>query len=456
MSQITKDAVREIVDDFAAAIKEASVMGTKPEKCVINFRNEKVEKTERNIVSIPLALLRFRKENGRIASDVYSYEKEHGPVREDNADDQKILAGFLLEKDPEVTEVLTKSIQQGGQEEPAIITCDGFLINGNRRKLVLGRLFEKTHDARFERMRVVVLPGKGDPGGPPTNREIEQIENRYQFFQDGKSEYSTFDRAISVRRKMAVGMTLAEQLRDDPVHASLSEKDFKKILQKYENDFLHPLACVDRYLEHIGEPGMYKLVSSSIGAKENRWQAFIDYYNYLYKRLEDPAERVKMETLAFNLIRFKDFSRFRTKLHQLIRYLPEYLANPQAKKELLPIALIKSAVGNEQTDTSESPEEIDNHWINANRTEIIRQVNKAKDAVERKDEMDKPIGLLDQSLQKLNHDQMDPSAILVQDLPQAMSLAEMIRDRAEELRKEFYQYQKSTENLLNKHGRAGK
>lgn len=466
MSQITKDAVREIIDNFALAIKEASATGTKPEKYITNFRNEKAEKFERNIVSIPVSLLRFRKENGRIASDVYSYEKEHGTIREDNAEDQKILAGFLLEKDPEVTEILTKSIQQGGQEEPAIITSDGFLINGNRRKLVLGKLFAKTHDSRFERMRVVILPGKGDQGGPPTNREIEQIENRYQFFRDGKSEYSNFDRAISVRRKIEVGMSLEEQLKDDPVHAGLSEKEFKKVLQRYENEFLNPLSCVDRYLDHIGKPGMYKLISSSIGGKENRWQAFIDYYNYLFKKLENPAERVKMgveekevgkiEALAFNLIRLRDFSQIRTKLHQLIRELPEYLANSQAKKELLSVATIKTTDDEEPKDDGETAQEIDNHWINAHRTEIIRQVNKAKEAVERKDDMEKPIGLLSQSLHKLNHDQMDPSAILVQDLPEAMSLAEMIRDRAEELRKEFYQYQKSTENLLSKHGRAGK
>ena len=44
---------------------------------------------------------------------------------------------FSEDKDPEKTDILMKSIEHVGQSDPAIITCDGFLINGNRRKMVL-------------------------------------------------------------------------------------------------------------------------------------------------------------------------------------------------------------------------------------------------------------------------------------------------------------------------------
>ena len=54
---------------------------------------------------------------------------------------------------------------------------------------------------RNMRQWVVILPGGDDEGGPPTIKEIEQIENRYQLQSDGKSEYTNFDRAISIQEK---------------------------------------------------------------------------------------------------------------------------------------------------------------------------------------------------------------------------------------------------------------
>jgi len=57
-----------------------------------------------------------------------------------------------------------KSIEHAGQSEPAIINCDGFLINGNRRKMVLEKLKDR-HKGKpdCEAMKAVILPGQGDP-----------------------------------------------------------------------------------------------------------------------------------------------------------------------------------------------------------------------------------------------------------------------------------------------------
>ena len=104
----------------------------------------------------------------------------------------------------------------GGQREPAFITCDGFLINGNRRKMVIDQLkSDFPEDDRYPFMKVVILPGLNEPGGPPSLVEIEKLENRYQLQSDGKSEYYGFDRALSMKRKIELGLSLEEQLRDD-------------------------------------------------------------------------------------------------------------------------------------------------------------------------------------------------------------------------------------------------
>src|SRR5882672_1287445 len=212
MRLITQDATREIIQDFAKAIREKKRPTAKPARDVINFRNEKQVGFERPILEVPIGLLRYRKDNGRIASDVMNYEKLNGPLDEKDEEAQRVLRKFLEDKDPEKTEILTKSIQHSGQNEPAIITCDGFLINGNRRKMVLEKLGEQNLGSeQYQYMKVVVLPGPDDEGGPPTLLDIERLENRYQLQSEGKSEYYGFDRALSIKRKVELGFSLEEQ-----------------------------------------------------------------------------------------------------------------------------------------------------------------------------------------------------------------------------------------------------
>src|SRR3972149_4909317 len=253
-NKISTEIERRIIDDFANEINSKKETGAKPENTVIEFRNDRKIGKTRPIYLVPVKLLRFRKDNGRIASDVISYEKLNGVLDETFESTQEIIRKFLREKDEENNLKLKNSILHSEQKDPAIITCDGFLINGNRRKMVLEELNIPT-------MKVVILPGKGEEGGPPTIKEIEQIENRYQLHSDGKSEYTNFDRAISIKRKIEAGISLEEQLRDDPSFVNLSDKEFKKIVQKYQEEFLGPLECIDRYLEQLGRAGLYDNIS---------------------------------------------------------------------------------------------------------------------------------------------------------------------------------------------------
>lgn len=459
MVKITNDTPRKIIEDFANEIKRSKTDAPKPQEVVIHFRNERASNSPRTVVSVPVKLLRYRKDNGRIASDVYSYEKGIKILDEEDDDDQKILEKFLKEKDPDQTQNLKNSILHQGQDEPAIITCDGFLINGNRRKMVFQLLMEQTHDHKFERMNVVILPGKDDAGGPPTNKEIEQIENRYQLQKDGKSEYSKFDRALSIRRKIESGMSLEDQLSDDPNFVSLSPNEFKKKVQEYEEEFLKPLKCVDRYLEDLARKGYYRSISSGIGDREGRWQAFLDYYKSVYKKMESEKERIKfgieedevgrIEDVAFKLIRLREFPG--EKVHNLMRALPKYLTNEVSKGELFALNKIKELDPSETQDSEgkeDDYETVDQKWRKKNGTEIIKRVRKAIDYTDHNDDMETPVELLKQAYKKLDHRKMDPSSIGVGDLKEAMRLAEQVEKKAKELKNQFYEFQKNTDEFV--------
>lgn len=338
-----RDAVREIIDDFAREIKRKRVRGAKPEKTVIDFRNERRNNVERDIFELPIDLLLYRKDNGRISSDVASYEKTHGRLDEKTEKAQEMLYKFLKEKDPDKTEELTQSIKHAGQIEPAIITCDGFLINGNRRKMVLQTLAKS--EGKFGTIKAVILPGKKDKneGGPPTLLEIEQIENRYQLQSEGKAEYYAFDRAISMRRKIQLGMTIIDQLKDDPVYAGRGQNRLEKQAKEIEAEDIEPLNCIDRYLHALESPGLYERISTGRGDPEGRWQAFFDYSKSVHKICCDEKRRLKygikedevgkIEDVAFKIIRQRELAEL-PKAHKIMRDLLKWLGNEDSKKEL--------------------------------------------------------------------------------------------------------------------------
>ena len=137
---ITQDSQREIIADFAKAIIQDIRTDEKPDGAVIDFRDELKKGLERDVVSVKSELLRFRKENGRIAAEVATYEQLNAPLNDEDDESQEELRKFLKQSDPKKTKELKSLIRHSGQREPAIITADGFLINGNRRKMALENL----------------------------------------------------------------------------------------------------------------------------------------------------------------------------------------------------------------------------------------------------------------------------------------------------------------------------
>ena len=467
MNVLTTVTTREIINDFAKEIAKRKQLGPKPAKCVINFRQEATVGIERDIYYVPLDLLRYRKDNGRISSDVLNYEKSHGLLDEKSKDAQDRIEGFLKEKDKEKTEELREIILHDGQRDPAIITCDGFLINGNRRKMVMESLHKQyPGDPRFTDIKVVILPGEEDEGGPPSLLEIEQIENRYQLQSEGKAEYYAFDRAISIRRKKECGMTVEEQLRDDPRYAALETKKFKKEVDKYEKEYLAPLECIDRYLASLNREGLYSTVSTGLGDPEGRWQAFRDYYHFVYQKIADEKTRLKLgihehdvgkiEDIAFKIVRMRKIADL-PKVHMIMRQLPKWLANGESRNELFALNGIDVELGAEENVDAQGHEyherELDLIWARKNATKVIRHVKEAKYCFDHQKERDTPIELMKAALKKLNHENLRPEDISTADYSEAMKIAKEIQERANELEHEFFSYQKQLTNLANKYKR---
>jgi len=456
MNPITTPKKRDIVEDFAGEIRERKNKGSKPEKSVINFRNERADQFKRHIYQVPVELIRYRKDNGRIASDVLGHERKYGPLIEKDTTTQEILESFLRAKDPEKTEELMKTIVHGGQNEPAIITCDGFLINGNRRKMAFEGLRKKFPGvAAYDYMKVVILPGHGEDGGEPTLIEIEQLENRYQLYRDGKAEYYGFDQALAFRRKIDMGYSVEAQLLDDPRYAGLKGTDIKKEIRKIEDEYLNPLGCVDAYLVHFEEDGRYDRISSGRGDREGRWEAFKEFSKTYHSKLTDEGwknkhgvtdnEATDIIIAGFNIIRLRDIKNSK-KLSLFLRDFHKQVDNKDSRK-----IYIRQG---KDVDTPKSEDETtanhENNWIKKNAAAIIYSVKKASEEHEIIVGVETPLKRLQDALKKLNHDELDVSSMSASDYDTARKFAAEIQKRAKEIESEIYQAKKNYDDLARK------
>ena len=401
--------------------------------------------------------MRYRKDNGRIASDVISYETSSlSNLDESLQETQNLLFKFLKDKDEKNTEILKSAIIKDGQSEPAIITCDGYLINGNRRKMVL-QLLNQDNPTEYNTMKVIILPNIGEEGGQPTLKEIELLENRYQLTRDGKSEYEGLDRALSIRRKMEIGISIETQLKDDPLYAGkdydVSTKKFKSVVEDFKRQFLYPLEKVDEYLEMLNRPGHYSSISG-------KWQSFIEYSNFYHRSLTDDvflakndisdSDVGKIQDACFNIIRKFDIKGIkRTRNFDIIRDVKKLSLNENSRKQLTRISTdVRELTESEMI--GKTFRDIDDLWANAkinNRknSEVISQaLTLAYDYHEDKKSADTPLTLIKEALKRVTSESM-----IIDNISDSKDMKEF-RKIAEELEKISHDLKNDVLLLINK------
>ncbi|MEP1779739.1 hypothetical protein [Reichenbachiella sp.] len=462
------EGLRPVDKELKKAIDEFREKASPPDMTVIDFRNEESEGKERAIETIPHKFLKFRKENGRIKSEVLSHEKIHEVSLDEKEDEtQDLLREFLEKSDPEKKDALKEQLRKI-QRHPAIITCDGFLINGNRRKMVYEELYsESNEDPKYENMRVVILPET------VTELDISKIENRYQMQDEGKSEYSGINRAITLRDNIDKGYNLKAQLRDDPRFMNKINSELDTEVKKIEKELIKPLEAVDRYLDAFNKPGLYNTISESVGDKQGRWQAFIDYsafYSNCLMKAEKrrelgikDGEEGKIENAIFKIIRkrslnSKEMEKSLGKVHAFVRAsnLKKYIQNEIAKKHLINISNQVEEVLSErekidENGTKYSEREIDEKWGNKYKNEILGNLMQAYKAVYNQDERDKPLDLLEDALKKLNHENLKIKNMDIEHYSKALELCKKISVKADDIYSQVDHSRGNLKKLKTKH-----
>lgn len=228
------------------------------------------------VIRVDTSFLRYRIESGRTRRKQMEYlEKDSQAPRDLFIDPEtdavqtaqhKILLGMVDKAG------LRKDILKEGQRQPAIITYDGYVLNGNRRLAAL-------RDEGAQYMDCVVLPTDAIP------RDLYELELDLQMAKETKAEYNWVDELLHIRYGI-------DELGED---VSVVAKNMRRTKQEIKSK-IGMLHLVDFYLEWLGKPDQHYIV----GDKDE--QVFGDLEKYT-KKLKYPERQKIFREEVFTMLK---------------------------------------------------------------------------------------------------------------------------------------------------------
>jgi hypothetical protein len=283
-----------------------------------------VKKQKIKVIKLPLELLFHNVRNGRF-KDIYLEQKidlqekgyngleatddpESWDLDSTNEAEAKIIRSMLLEQlDPEAAGLLLTAIEEDGQEEPGIITHDGYIINANRRAAILHKLSQKDPQ-KFGFMKVAQLPEDIDP------LDLYNVEINCQMGKDLKLDYSPINAMLKVKEGRNLGKSAD----------SLAEQMGKS---KKEIEHLEKMCSVAaKILEDHGTPNQYPLLKDKFSYLDDLMKQVLPEEK---QKAWGPEDFIEARRLAYDLFWHKDFN------HKLYRKWSPIMSNPRVREHFL-------------------------------------------------------------------------------------------------------------------------
>ena len=202
------------------------------------------------VFEIPLDLLTYNFDNVRIFSDFRKYMRGHGNLDFENNEDRKLFAE-LFEKwlDKNTLKTLRDNILRLGQRDPAVITHDGILLDGNRRYLILKRLSgaydpDVMSNITKDKIEAIRLPSN------ITNKELLKLQIIIQAATVIREPWKQINILLGIKKLQENGYQTNE------IASFLDMKKTK--VKKFEKD----LKLIDLFLEKENKKDEYEIIDS--------------------------------------------------------------------------------------------------------------------------------------------------------------------------------------------------
>jgi hypothetical protein len=231
------------------------------------------------IIKVDKNFLKYRLESGRTRRKQIEYIETHPEADKNLFNDpesekaQNAQHEILTEMIDEMG--LKKDLFSEGQKFPAIITYDGFVLNGNRRLAAL------RYNEKMQYMDCVVLPESADP------KDLFELEIDLQMARETKADYNWVDELLHLRE----GIENKKIKENEKILASKM-----KITPQQLKSKLDMLRLVDFYLAWLGKPGKYFL----FGEKDE--QVFIELEKFS-RKLKTPEQQKLVREIVFSILK---------------------------------------------------------------------------------------------------------------------------------------------------------
>ena len=237
-----------------------------------------------DIYRLPTDMLFYNIKNGRFAAEYgEQVRREGGHLDPEKKGDEEEIKKLLLDINKGETKKTYDDLLVRGQWNCCIITVDGYLIDGNRRKAIISKLHSDTGQESWRYIEAARLDRSITP------MDLWALEAGIQLGKDEIVRYGPINEMLKIREGKLAG---------------LSEKEIVNALYGYDNEEeirekLDRLDLIERYLEFVGRPKQYSLVKQKV-------EHFINLQNIIKNcrvRNYDPDKTVKIRRATFQLIR---------------------------------------------------------------------------------------------------------------------------------------------------------
>lgn len=223
------------------------------------------------VYSVPIDLPKYRLANGRTQEAQEEYLATHpdqnqnfftkdGESEHAQLVQHTLLQNLIKDADPETD--LIKFFSHNKQDEPFILSDEGYVVNGNRRLCAFRDLYydDNAKFSHFSHVEVMILP-------PCDFRDIDELEARLQIQPDIKQAYSWISKAIMLKKR---------QEQHNYTYDALA--NIYRMDQKEVGEALDLLSGVDEYLIDRGKDKQYHLVHKK---------------EYAFKQLQKARKKIK-------------------------------------------------------------------------------------------------------------------------------------------------------------------
>jgi len=368
----------------------------------LRYRGE--TRTE-EVYRIPLDFLIYNKYNGRIGSEVLSFERQNGNLDAEKEHDKELIERFLYESKKDRNQTTMTNLLINGQQRYGIVTADGIIVDGNRRAMLLNRLFYKHEElgysfAQVERCQyflAIILPDDA------TEKDIQQLETIYQMGEDDKLDYNPIEKYLKCKELKRLGFS------DQDIAGFMSEEPSQ--IRKW----LEILQLMEAYLDEYEYNGIYTRLEKTEGQ-------FVDLQGYIdsYKKRGSNVQKVDwsftdsdisdLKTVCFDYIRaryegkeFRDIAKT-GKDGSIFFYKDLWEAFFSAHVDKTPkdeetVDELREKYPDE--DLSKLLKRRDNEWVEHSKGQIKGNLQRYTRKLEDKRASNKPADLLDRALSSL-------------------------------------------------------